>query len=168
MSKTSAEQAKELGLEYVGFGYWEDSTGKVVAKTINGVLTKIEDEKDPDKRKWLEHYGKIAQQRKYVRELQLQKFDEIVGFGTAKDIIGKELVRIAQFKYKKHPLQLFGTDLEDVFREVTNSFERKISTKTHSLKGLVGMVAISTQLKLIKAQVKYIQNKYSIPKMVHV
>jgi hypothetical protein len=37
----AAEQAKQLGLKYVGYGYWEDSTGLKVARTIDGKLVKL-------------------------------------------------------------------------------------------------------------------------------
>jgi hypothetical protein len=41
-TKTAAQQAHELGLTHAGWGYWQDSSGKVVAKTINGQLVKLE------------------------------------------------------------------------------------------------------------------------------
>jgi hypothetical protein len=43
---TPAEQAKALGLEYGGFGGWIDSNRKVVARTINGKLVKVDDQEE--------------------------------------------------------------------------------------------------------------------------
>jgi len=48
--KKPAEQAKELGLVYGGYGYWIDpKTKERVAKTIDGQLTKIAPETKPEK-----------------------------------------------------------------------------------------------------------------------
>lgn len=43
-----AEQAKQLGLTYAGWGKWMDDSGKVVAKTVNGQLVKLDDPEEPE------------------------------------------------------------------------------------------------------------------------
>lgn len=52
---TAADQAHQLGLHHVGWGYWADANGDVVAKTVQGKLVKVTDSdefakqgKDPD------------------------------------------------------------------------------------------------------------------------
>jgi hypothetical protein len=40
-AKSPAEQAHDLGLEYAGYGYWKDSSGKKVARTIGDKLVKL-------------------------------------------------------------------------------------------------------------------------------
>jgi hypothetical protein len=42
------DQATKMGLTYVGFGRYIDNTGKVVAKSINGQLTRIQPEEMED------------------------------------------------------------------------------------------------------------------------
>lgn len=37
----ASEKAKQMGLKYAGFGRYEDSTGRVVARTIDGKLQKV-------------------------------------------------------------------------------------------------------------------------------
>lgn len=41
---TPAEQAKKMGLSYAGWGRWMDDSGKIVARTLKGKLTKVEPE----------------------------------------------------------------------------------------------------------------------------
>lgn len=43
-----AEQAKQLGLKYAGWGRWMDDSGKIVAQTIHGRLVKLPDAVDPE------------------------------------------------------------------------------------------------------------------------
>lgn len=56
----AAEQAKQLGLTYAGWGKWKDSTGKVVAKTVDGQLVKVEPgEEVPDHDGWDSNLGHV-------------------------------------------------------------------------------------------------------------
>lgn len=40
-AKTAAEQAHDLGLHHVGYGYWADDSENVVARTVDGNLIKL-------------------------------------------------------------------------------------------------------------------------------
>lgn len=46
---TPAEQARALGLEYGGFGGWINKDRKVVARTINGRLVRVDNDEEPEK-----------------------------------------------------------------------------------------------------------------------
>jgi hypothetical protein len=43
----ASEQAKLMGLRSVGWGRWADKTGRVVAKTVDGTLVKVDTPDDP-------------------------------------------------------------------------------------------------------------------------
>lgn len=45
-----AELAHKLGLNSAGWGYWRDESGKTVAKTVDGNLTKLDPRKEKNKR----------------------------------------------------------------------------------------------------------------------
>lgn len=45
--KKPADQAKEMGLSYDGYGYWSDRSGKRVAQTVNGNLVKLDAQEPP-------------------------------------------------------------------------------------------------------------------------
>ena len=45
MESSTADQAKQMGLVYAGYGRWRDpQTGKIVARTQDGQLVKIDDD----------------------------------------------------------------------------------------------------------------------------
>jgi hypothetical protein len=48
--QTPAEQAKALGLVYGGFGGWVNADRKVVARTIDGHLVKVDDEQETEQK----------------------------------------------------------------------------------------------------------------------
>lgn len=37
----ASEKAKQMGLKYIGFGRYEDSTGRIVARSVDGKLQKV-------------------------------------------------------------------------------------------------------------------------------
>lgn len=47
-SDNAAAEAHKLDLVSAGWGYWKDSTGKTVAKTVQGKLVKLDDTPSPE------------------------------------------------------------------------------------------------------------------------
>ncbi|MBW3546093.1 MAG: hypothetical protein KY428_10940, partial [Bacteroidetes bacterium] len=83
-AKTPAEQAHDLGLIHTGYGYWANDAGKVVARTIDGVLTKYEKEEEiPD-------YADTEEEedltRKEIKEKGEAALDKIANY--AYDLLG--------------------------------------------------------------------------------
>ena len=52
---TARDQAHHLGLTYDGYGYWDDETGKPVARTIQGHLVKLEPDEEEKPKHPQEH-----------------------------------------------------------------------------------------------------------------
>jgi hypothetical protein len=117
VSDEASKKAHELGLTYSGFGYWKDNSGRTVAKTVKGVLTKLDDQPESHDQKvlgWLQ--DKIKQNPDFL------KLSKDVSIADTPELVDPEREKSAPFDPDNQDwMQSLAPDLDNTWMQSLGS-----------------------------------------------